>query len=77
MRCDYATCKTEAIVREEGWWFCAQHLREHYALRREEAKADTPRRCWWCGAWALALNDCDACTSPAIKPRTVRKEDTA
>lgn len=77
MRCDYATCKTEAIVRDEGWWFCSQHLREHYALRREEASRNHPRRCWWCGSWALGHEPCDICTSPAVRPRTARKEDTA
>ena len=26
------------------------------------------RRCWWCGSWAYALNDCNDCAAPAERP---------
>lgn len=34
-------------------------------LARDDARL---RRCWWCGAWALGLNDCNECAAPAARP---------
>lgn len=33
-RCEWASCRNNAVVQEDGWWHCRPHLDEHREFSR-------------------------------------------
>lgn len=45
-----------------------------FSRRLLEIRDRQLRRCWWCGEWAYALNDCATCAAPAERPHDWKRE---